>query len=63
VTAGLWLCITRDVQRRYAAQTPFGLLCALQRAPHAALARCVERYFAAGPGAGCSAPSPAVRPR
>jgi DNA polymerase-3 subunit epsilon len=62
VTAGLWLCITRDVQRRYAAQTPFGLLCALQRAPHAALAQCVERYFAAAPHAGRLSSLPAVGP-
>ena len=47
VTAELWLCITHDVRRRYAASTPFGLLCALQRTPRAALARCAERYFAA----------------
>jgi DNA polymerase-3 subunit epsilon len=45
VTAELWLRITRDVQRRYAAETPFGLLCALQRTPRAGLARCAERYF------------------
>ena len=47
VTAELWLRITHDVRRRYAASTPFGLLCALQRTPRAALARCAERYFAA----------------
>ncbi len=45
VTAELWLRITRDVQRRYAASAPFGLLCALQRAPRLALARCAQRYF------------------
>ena len=45
MTAELWLRITRDVQRRYAAETPFGLLCALQRAPRLALARCVDQYF------------------
>ncbi len=48
VTAELWLRITHDVRCRYAASTPFGLLCALQRTPRAALARCAERYFAAG---------------
>jgi DNA polymerase-3 subunit epsilon len=47
VTAELWLRITRDVQRRYAASTPFGLLCALQKAPRQSLDRCVTRYFAA----------------
>ena len=47
VTAELWLRITRDVARRYAATAPFGLLCALQRSPRQALARCTERYFAA----------------
>ncbi|NDG38766.1 MAG: 3'-5' exonuclease [Betaproteobacteria bacterium] len=46
VTAELWLRITRDVQRRYAATTPFGLLCALQRVPKTALAACAERYLA-----------------
>jgi DNA polymerase-3 subunit epsilon len=45
VTAELWLRITRDVQRRYTASTPFGLLCALQRTPRTGLARCAERYF------------------
>jgi DNA polymerase-3 subunit epsilon len=45
VTAELWLRITHDVQRRYAASAPFGLLCALQRTPRAGLARCAERYF------------------
>ena len=49
VTAELWLRITHDVRRRYAASTPFGLLCALQYAPRAALAGCAERYFAAAP--------------
>ena len=47
VTAELWLRITRDVTRRYAATAPFGLLCALQKSPRQALARCTERYFAA----------------
>ena len=47
VTAELWLRITRDVQRRYAATTPFGLLCALQRSPKTALAACAARYFSA----------------
>ena len=46
VTAALWLRITHDVRRRYAASTPFGLLCALQRTPRAGLARAAERYFA-----------------
>ena len=46
VTAELWLRITRDVQRRYAASSPFGLLLALQRTPRAGLQRCVDRYFA-----------------
>ena len=50
VTAELWLRITHDVRRRYAASTPHGLLCALQRTPRAGLARCAERYFAAGAG-------------
>ena len=45
VTAELWLRITQDVQRRYAASTPFGLLCALQRAPRQGLDRCAARYF------------------
>ena len=49
VTAELWLRITHDVRRRYAASTPFGLLCALQYAPRAALAGCAERYFATAP--------------
>ena len=48
VTAELWLRITHDVRRRFAASTPHGLLCALQRTPRAGLARCAERYFAAG---------------
>ena len=53
VTAELWLRITQDVARRYAATAPFGLLCALQKSPRQALARCTERYFAAvgGPAA------------
>jgi DNA polymerase-3 subunit epsilon len=45
VTAELWLRITRDVQRRYAAGTPFSLLCALQRAPKTGLAACAARYL------------------
>ena len=45
VTAELWLRIHRDVERRYAASTPFGLFCALQRAPRQGLDRCVARYF------------------
>ena len=55
VTAELWLRITRDVTRRFSATAPFGLLCALQRSPRQALARCTERYFAAVGG-------PAVQP-
>ena len=47
VTAELWLRITHDVTRRFSASAPFGLLCALQKAPRHALARCTERYFAA----------------
>ena len=47
VTAELWLRITHDVSRRYSATAPFGLLCALQKSPRQALARCTERYFAA----------------
>ena len=46
VTAELWLQITRDVQRRYAAGAPFSLLCALQRAPKTGLAACAARYLA-----------------
>ena len=46
MAAELWLRITDDVQKRYAASVPFGLLCALQRTPRQQLARCVERYFA-----------------
>ena len=53
VTAQLWLCIARDVQALWApadrpaqaaADLPFGLLCALQRAPRQDLARVVARY-------------------
>ena len=53
VTAELWLRITHDVTRRFAPTAPFGLLCALQKSPRQALARCAERYFAAvvGPAA------------
>ena len=47
VTAELWLRIARDVTRRFSATAPFGLLCALQKSPAQALARCTERYFAA----------------
>ena len=47
VTAELWLRITHDVTRRFSATAPFGLLCALQKSPRQALARCTERYFAA----------------
>ena len=46
MAAELWLRIVDDVQRRYAATVPFGLLCALQRTPKQQLARCVARYFA-----------------
>ena len=46
MAAGLWLRIVHDVQDRYAASVPFGLLCALQRAPRQQLARQVARYFA-----------------
>ena len=46
MAAELWLRITDDVQKRYAANVPFGLLCALQRTPRHQLARCVARYFA-----------------
>jgi DNA polymerase-3 subunit epsilon len=52
VTAELWLRITRDVQRRYAASAPFGLFCALQRAHKTALAACAERYLAKGAASG-----------
>ena len=45
MAAELWLRITDDVQKRYAASVPFGLLCALQRTPRHQLARCVARYF------------------
>ena len=55
VTAELWLRITHDVTRRFAPTAPFGLLCALQKSPRQALARCAERYFAAVVG-------PAVQP-
>ena len=47
MAAGLWLRIVQDVQRRYAATVPFGLLCAMQRAPRHRLGRCVSDYFAA----------------
>lgn len=46
MAAGLWLRIVHDVQERYAANVPFGLLCALQRAPRQQLSRQVARYFA-----------------
>lgn len=46
MAAGLWLRIVQDVQDRYAATVPFGLLCALQRTPRQQLARQVARYFA-----------------
>ena len=46
MAAGLWLRIVHDVQARYAATVPFGLLCALQRTPRQQLARQVARYFA-----------------
>lgn len=45
VAAQLWLRITDEVQRRWSASTPFGLLCALQRTPRPQLARAVARYF------------------
>ena len=51
VTAELWLRIVDQVQRRYAASVPFGLLRALQRTPRAGLQRCVDRYFADQPAA------------
>ena len=47
MAAELWLRIEGEVQRRFAASVPFGLLCALQRTPRQQLARCVTRYFAA----------------
>lgn len=46
MAAELWLRIVAEVQRRYAAEVPFGLLCALQRTPQRQLSRCAERYFA-----------------
>jgi len=46
MAAGLWLQIVAEVQRRYAAEVHFGLLCALQRTPRQHLARAVQRYFA-----------------
>ena len=46
MAAGLWLRIVCDVQDRYAATVPFGLLCALQRTPRQQLSRQVARYFA-----------------
>ena len=46
MAAGLWLRIVHDVQDRYAASVPFGLLCALQRTPRQQLSRQVARYFA-----------------
>lgn len=46
MAAGLWLRIVQDVQERYAASVPFGLLCALQRTPRQQLSRQVARYFA-----------------
>ena len=51
VTAELWLRITDDVGRRFSASAPFGLLCALQKAPRHALARCAQRYFDSGAAA------------
>ncbi len=45
MAAELWLRITDDVQKRFAASVPFGLLCAMQRTPRQQLARCVTRYF------------------
>jgi DNA polymerase-3 subunit epsilon len=47
MAAELWLRIVHDVQRRYAATVPFGLLCALQRTARHQLARCADRYLAA----------------
>ena len=47
MAGGLWLRIVRDVQDRYAATVPFGLLCALQRTPRQQLTRQVARYFGA----------------
>ena len=46
MAAGLWLRIVHDVQDRYTASVPFGLLCALQRTPRQQLSRQVARYFA-----------------
>ena len=46
MAAELWLRIEGEVQRRFSASVPFGLLCALQRTPRLQLARCVTRYFA-----------------
>ena len=46
MAGGLWLRIVHDVQDRYAATVPFGLLCALQRTPRQQLTRQVARYFA-----------------
>ena len=59
VTAELWLRIVAQVQRRYAATVPFGLLRALQRSPRGGLERCVQRYFAGLP-AGLPVPTPAA---
>ncbi|MDP3086418.1 MAG: 3'-5' exonuclease [Rubrivivax sp.] len=47
MAAELWLRISHDVQQRYAASTPFGLMCALQKTPRQSLARCADRYFTA----------------
>ena len=51
VTAELWLRLTQVVQRQFSADVPFGLMCALQKAPRHALARCAERYWAAAAAA------------
>ena len=62
VTAELWLRIVGQVQRRYAATVPFGLLRALQRTPRAGLERCVQRYFAGLPADTSAAAPRAAQP-
>ncbi len=60
MAAGLWLQIVDEVQRRYAAEVPFGLLCALQRTPRQQLARAVQRYFGGQAPAGIGSGWPQV---
>ncbi|MBI5256168.1 MAG: 3'-5' exonuclease [Burkholderiales bacterium] len=45
MAAQLWLRIVRDVERRFAADASFALLCALQQAPRQRLAAAAARFF------------------